>query len=168
MCDLLFNIMTLLVIFQVKHFVADYILQSAFPICLDKFKEGWIGVRGCSIHCAMHAVMTGMVLMPFKLVYTNLLWQKIMILVVVDFLAHFGLDWLKAQPRFFGRYEVLSKKDFQELANIDNTSFRLWFEKQRKLASNTNFWITLGADQMGHHLTHYYIIYQVVKVVYLG
>ncbi|QDH46558.1 hypothetical protein LAh8_20 [Aeromonas phage LAh_8] len=84
----------LLVIFQIKHFVADYILQNTYM--LGKFrKKGW--VLPLSAHCIEHGIFTFLIF----------LWagvEKALMLAAVDFSLHFVMDRIKASPNIGGRY----------------------------------------------------------------
>lgn len=55
-------------------------------------------------------------------------------LALADFTVHFMVDRLKASPNLGGRWKPTSPF----------------------------FWWALGADQMAHHLTHYWIIYKIM------
>lgn len=56
-------------------------------------------------------------------------------LALLDFCVHFTVDRLKASPRLGGRWKPIQRE----------------------------FWWALGADQMAHHLTHYFIIWRLVR-----
>lgn len=56
-------------------------------------------------------------------------------LAIVDFIIHFTMDRIKASPNILNRFTP----------------------------QQNYFWWCLGFDQMVHHLTHYYIIYMLVK-----
>lgn len=118
-------IFQLLVVFQIKHFVCDYLLQTSYM--LGKFRaEGWI--KPLLAHCAVHAVGTFAITLyavwsiegPFSLVAP-------FALAITDLMLHFIVDRLKADPNFGGR----------------------WYNDQRE------YWWVLGADQMAHHLINY-------------
>lgn len=94
--------MAVLVVFQLKHFVADYPLQT--PYMLAKFQElGW--VKPLAAHCLVHAVLTGGIL----LILAIPLWL-IVSLMAFDFTVHFVMDRIKASPKMLGRYNVTEKK----------------------------------------------------------
>lgn len=115
----------LLVIFQAKHYVADFPLQREYM--LRKTLEGWSFLAPLALHCCVHAAITLMIVF-----YVNpALWW----LVVVDFVTHFVMDRIKAGPRYLGRYNDVTKPAF---------------------------WNCFGFDQMVHHLTSYFIIWQLV------
>jgi hypothetical protein len=84
----------LLIAFQLKHFIADFPLQ--FPFMLRKHAAGWDFIWPLSLHCAVHAVMTLVIVLAVK----PSLWY----LAVLDFLVHFAMDRIKAGPRFLGRF----------------------------------------------------------------
>lgn len=115
-------ILVLLCTFQLKHFVADYILQTDYM--LGKFKkQDWELPLLC--HTLVHAFFTFVICValidPVMAFY----------LACFDLCVHFVMDRIKASPSLLGR-----------------------FNPKQKI-----FWITLGIDQMVHHLTHYIIIF---------
>ncbi|MGV3548455.1 DUF3307 domain-containing protein [Rhizobium sp.] len=77
----------LLVWLQVKHFVADYLLQSRW-ILADK---GHFNRPGGYVHAAVHIVGTA----P-ALIYIGLGAGLIVLLLAAEFLIHFTVDHLKA------------------------------------------------------------------------
>lgn len=94
----------LLLIFQVKHFIADFPLQ--FPYMLRKFRPGWDFVLPLTTHCLVHAFIT---LMICLVVQPQLWW-----LSLFDFVAHFVMDRIKSGPRYLGRFK-------------DSTTTAYWF-----------------------------------------
>lgn len=166
----------LTVAFQVKHFVADYLLQNEYM--LGKFKEqGW--VVPLAAHCGVHALMT------FALLLMMCSWlsvTSILLLCVLDSVIHFIMDRIKASPNMLGKFQSLSKGDFEEqqryedvlhtqikrandctdleVAEIDlEWATEIWADRKK---SNKMFWISLGVDQMIHHLTHDLIVFIVM------
>jgi hypothetical protein len=135
----------LLVVYQEKHFFADFPLQT--PWMLGKFKEkGW--VAPLAAHAGVHAIFTIVIAL---FVVPSLWW-----LGLVDFGIHFAMDRIKASPRMLGRYKSLCAHDFEHKSNM---SADRW---EGKMRSNRYFWWSLGLDQKVHHLTHYYIIWRLV------
>lgn len=157
----------LLVLFQLKHFLADYPLQT--PYMLGKFKNtGW--VLPLATHCGVHVLFT----LTISLFYTQDL-TLISGLLILDFTVHFIMDRIKASPSLLGRYEAMSKGEFrgslesrslysQGLGHGKlNETCELGIKKlDRKFKENTYFWYSLGLDQMIHHLTDIAIIYILV------
>lgn len=161
-------VFVLLLLFQIKHFVADYPLQS--PYMLGKFKaEGWVGPL--SAHCGVHALMTFSIGIYFGF------WIALCV-ACFDFVIHFIMDRIKASPKMLGRYESLSKGEFKGLMDsralcldgikyegsepLNEESFRRLKEIDQRFKGNKHFWWALGLDQMIHHLTHYAIIFAMV------
>jgi hypothetical protein len=168
------EMLLLIVIYQIKHFLADYPLQT--PYMLGKFKDkGW--VQPLATHCAVHSLFTIVIASMYAGV--GLLASC---LALFDFTAHFIMDRIKASPKMLGRYTALTKDDFkehndvvsqftQEIRDLSlsqetlpmaaevraglNTEKLEWHDRLR---SNKLFWWSLGFDQMVHHLTHYVII----------
>jgi hypothetical protein len=98
-----------LVIFQVKHFLADFVFQNVYM--LQKSRPGWDFVAPLSIHSGVHAIMT----LAIALWWNPVLWW----LGVVDFMVHFTTDRIKAGPRYFGRYNDMSQKGFWVTFGLD-------------------------------------------------
>lgn len=94
----------LLLIFQLKHFIADFPLQ--FPYMLRKFRPGWDFVLPLTTHCLVHAAITLAIVL---MVNTELWW-----LAIFDFIAHFIMDRIKSGPRYLGRFK-------------DSTTTLYWF-----------------------------------------
>lgn len=132
------TIFTLLVVFQIKHWLCDYPLQSQFM--LKKFqREGW--VLPLTFHAGVHAIFTSLICAVFlgdhyTQVTDWLLVSTPLVLGLLDFTIHFTVDRVKAHPDWGGRYKM----------------------------DNPKFWWSLGADQGVHHLTHYLIIYIMVML----
>lgn len=116
----------LLIAFQLKHFIADYPLQTRWM--LGKFKPGSEWILPLLAHASVHGLFS----LGIILIARPSFWY----LAFVDLMAHFIIDRIKASPYLLGRF-----KDMQQ----------------------GSFWYCLGADQMAHHLTHYGIIYFLMK-----
>lgn len=120
------QVFTLLVVFQIKHFLADFPLQGKYM--LGKFKTGTEWILPLAVHCAVHGLFTLLIIYYFK--KPELSW-----LAAVDFAVHFTMDRIKASPHILGRFPITSRY----------------------------YWWTLGFDQMVHHFTNYFIIWNLVK-----
>lgn len=95
-------IFVLLVVFQLKHFIADFPLQNRYM--LQKQRSDWSFIPPLALHCAIHAVMTLIIVL---LVQPKLWW-----LSLIDFVLHFAMDRIKAGPKYLGRYSDISKSGF--------------------------------------------------------
>lgn len=120
---------TLLVLFQVKHFLADYPLQT--PYMLQKFKPDWGFFWPLYLHVWVHGFITFWITFAFT---KNA--EFAIKLYLIDGIIHFFMDRIKAGPKYLGRFKDMMDK---------------------------KFWWSLGIDQMVHHLTHYLIIFLIVK-----
>lgn len=140
----------LLIYFQIKHFIADYYLQG--PYMLQKFRPDWGFFLPLAVHAGVNAICT----LPILLILAPHLWY----LCLVDFVIHFVMDRIKAGPKYLGRFKALSAKDMNYILLYKNTTKFKKFEPELK--SNRAFWLSLGFDQMVHHLTHYFIIFVVI------
>ena len=88
-------IFKLLVIFQIKHFLADFPLQNAYM--LGKFKaKGW--ELPLLSHAAVHAAMT----FAICLYFVN--FEVAATMAIFDLIVHFSVDRVKASPFMFGKY----------------------------------------------------------------
>lgn len=116
----------LLIVFHIKHFLADFPLQFNFMLKY-KVSATWNFVIPLSLHCLMHSSFTFIICLVIDPAY----WW----LALVDFSIHFLMDRLKAGPRYLGRFNDPQK---------------------------SSFWISLGFDQMIHHLTDILIIWILV------
>ncbi len=121
----------LLTIYQVKHFIADFPLQREYM--LRKTRAGWDFAPPLAVHCAVHAMLTLIIIG----IFAPTLWW----LAMLDFVVHFIMDRIKSGPKYLGRYNNLHKPAF---------------------------WSCLGFDQMVHHLTHFYIVFELVTYRFPG
>ena len=164
------TIFLLLLLFQIKHFLADYPLQGKFM--LGKFKDkGWL--KPLAAHSLVHAAFAFLIAICFVNFPISLA------VAALDFVLHFSMDRIKASSKLLGRFESLSKDQFKGLVesralamsgvtadltpDLTTESKRLVSEIDKKFRSNVYFWWSLGFDQSFHHLTHYLIIYTITK-----
>jgi len=144
---MIFEIFSLLIIFQLKHLVADYPLQNKYM--LQKFRPDWGFAFPLLAHAGVHAIFT----LAICIWLAPHLWW----LALVDLVTHFVMDRIKAGPRYLGRFKALSANDFVQVLALTDIE-----EQKKAMKSNTYFWWSLGLDQMVHHLVHYYIIFAIV------
>lgn len=170
----------LLVLYQIKHFVADYPLQNDYM--LGKFKGYPDYVKPLLAHVAVHGVFSFAIAACFRTP------GEALALGLFDAAIHFAVDRVKASPEMGGRFKALTKKDFEEhmgkvkelrekmnipdihtVAQLDlalqasdelNEEQIDWAERRK---SNKLFWWALGADQTAHHLTHYLLIWGILS-----
>jgi hypothetical protein len=98
----LHTVFLLLVVFQVKHFIADFPLQ--FPYMLRKLSAGWEFVWPLTLHCTVHAVLTLFICLVVEPHY----WW----LAILDFVVHFIMDRIKSGPRYLGRFRDVTSSKF--------------------------------------------------------
>lgn len=142
----------LCVVFQFKHFIADYPLQGSYMLGKFKYKD-W--VKPLAAHCAVHAVFTTAIALCFVSVKVALLCAAL------DFTIHFIMDRVKASPSLLGRYKALSAYEMIGVLNEKAHDKKLGVYTPRldeQLKHNTYFWWALGVDQMVHHLTDLLVI----------
>lgn len=158
-------------IFQLKHFLADYLLQNEYM--LGKFKkEGWI--KPLAAHCAVHAVLTSLILL---IICPWLSFKLVLGLTFLDFIIHFIIDRIKASPFMLGRFDALNKRELQyyqrsiEVAVAEGAIYDCYNAERtlhKRKKDNKWFWISLGLDQDIHHRTHTLIIFLALLRLVLG
>lgn len=93
-----YELLILLLVFQIKHFICDYPLQNAYM--LGKMKaNGWI--KPLAAHSAVHAWFTFLILLLIQ--PSNVLLY--LLLPVADFILHFIVDRIKASPNLGGKFK---------------------------------------------------------------
>ena len=111
---------TLLVAFQLKHLLADFVFQNTYMV-IGKGKKGWGFVPPLACHCFVHIVLTTVVICLFMGVH--FLW-----LLPVEFIIHFIIDRLKSGPKYGGRYSMSkSPKTFWVLFGVDQLLHQLTY-----------------------------------------
>lgn len=106
------QIFLLLVIFQVKHFLADYPLQGKYM--LGKFKPGWAFFMPLLAHCEVHACFTFVIAYVFT--HDTSLSAG---LGLTDLCLHFFMDRMKAGPKYLGRFKDMMKPYFWWCLGLD-------------------------------------------------
>ncbi len=102
-------VFTLLIVFQIKHFIADFPLQREYM--LKKVSPSWDFVLPLVLHSGVHAVFT----LAICLTYRPALWW----LALMDFVIHFIMDRIKSGPRYLGRYNDKNRAGFWNALGID-------------------------------------------------
>lgn len=92
----------LLVLFQLKHFLCDYIFQNRYM--LGKFNGGWSWITPLAVHCLVHAVGTYFIALFFIDTFVYAV-EKSLQLALFDFGMHFVMDRIKASPNLLGRWK---------------------------------------------------------------
>ena len=145
---------TLLILYQLKHFLADYPLQSNMYM-LGKFRDkDW--VRPLLAHALVHGAGTAIIC--YVAGKNDLAFP----LAIFDTTVHFIMDRIKAGKAWLGRFKALSAAEMMRvlsMSSVDNDAQQL---QKRLLRHNTYFWWSLGLDQMVHHLTHYCCIFWIL------
>jgi hypothetical protein len=115
---LLFTTFLLLVLFQIKHLLADYPLQTAYM--LGKFRPGWGFVGPLAAHAGVHGLLTAFLTGLFL---PGTLWP--VLFGLVDFVTHFVIDRIKASPRLLGRFSDKSKPSYWNCLGADQMAHHL-------------------------------------------
>lgn len=117
MADTAVNILVLLALFQVKHMLADYFLQTQRMLS----GRGEYFHIGRAQHAGVHAV--GSVLV-FAAVGAPPLF--ILTIVVIEWLVHFNIDWAKA--RFSETHNLTpAQAGFWRAAGVDQAAHQLTY-----------------------------------------
>lgn len=176
--SVLLFVMLLLVVYQIKHFLADYIFQGEYQ--LGKFKPGWDFFLPLLSHVAYHAAGTFLIAVGAFLLCGMQGYLLAGLLAMFDATVHFFMDRIKAGPKYMGRWKPLTAKDYQIAKAQDfegepdpnvgcgyglDRMLKTREEARKKLRGNKLFWWALGFDQMVHHLTHYVCIFIIVLAV---
>jgi len=128
------EILILLMAFQAKHLIADYYLQFPY-MYLNKGKEnGW--TEPLADHAGVHAFFTTIIVIVFLVLHRNnysMAEAVIMLMVTISF------DFL---THFFTDRWKAIKKDTPD---------------------TTEFWYSLGIDQMIHHVVGIIIVFWITQ-----
>lgn len=156
----------LLIVYQIKHFLADYPLQGRYM--LGKFKPGWDFLGPLATHCSIHALFTFLIYLWVLGTDKSICYGFAAFGAFMDFTCHFVMDRIKASPRYLGRFKPLSANEMKNilsyLPTLGEEEVKEKFGKE--LRSNTYFWWSLGLDQMIHHLTHYWLIWFLIGAMF--
>ena len=92
-------LLTLMILFQLKHFICDYPLQT--PYMLGKLQRtNWI--KPLLAHSLVHGIGTFLIVACFNL-------SLAYVLAIIDIILHFIVDRLKASPDIGGRFSIDNK-----------------------------------------------------------
>ena len=103
------QIFVLLVVFQIKHYLADFPLQRKWM--LQKGIPGWGFLAPLLAHCGVHALGT---LLIALVVDPSKSW-----VAIFDFVTHFVMDRIKSGPRYLGRFNDIKQSSFWNCFGID-------------------------------------------------
>jgi len=109
------NIFILLVIYHIKHFIADFLFQNNYM--LKKILPGWDFALPLALHCAVHGVFTLLICLYYR---PEMWW-----LSLVDFGIHFFLDRFRSGPRYLGRYNDVNQTIFWWILGFDQLMHQL-------------------------------------------
>jgi hypothetical protein len=82
------ELLILLILFQVKHLIADFFLQTVWMI---RGKANYGGAGGI-VHATVHGLMTAAVLLM-----CDVASLVVLTLSVAELIVHYHIDWLKEQ-----------------------------------------------------------------------
>jgi len=108
--------MFLLVLFEVKHFAADFPLQNAYML-RKKDRVDW--ELPLAAHCAVHALLTFFLLLQFGV------WAALT-LSLAEGMLHFVIDRLKAHPDLGGQWGI-GQSEFWVALGADQLAHHLTY-----------------------------------------
>lgn len=91
------DVFLLFVIYQLKHFLADYVFQLKF-MAMGKAKTGLEWVVPLSAHAGVHALFTLAIVTWWR---PEFWW-----LAGADFGIHFLMDRIKSSPQLMGKFRM--------------------------------------------------------------
>lgn len=150
-------------VFNLKHLLADYPLQGRYM--LGKFKEWPEFILPLAAHSGVHSVFTFVITWVYISLTGNITSDRLNLLFylpLLDFMAHFVMDRIKADGKLLGRFESMSKFEMKKAQEFltgpsqyaSNAELRrMQITLKEKIKSNTYFWWSLGFDQFIHHTT---------------
>lgn len=103
---------TLLILFQIKHFICDYPLQGKYM--LGKFKPGWDFLTPLLFHVAVHGYFTFAICL-----FTTSKLSFSFAIAALDMFIHFFMDRIKAGPKYLGRFKDMMDKKFWWSLGLD-------------------------------------------------
>ena len=108
--DLINYIFLLFLLFQIKHFLCDFPLQSTSMV-MGKGRPGWDFVPWLLAHSGVHGVGTLIIMLFLNPIYW---WMG-----PVDFIIHFLVDRLKSGPKYLGRFNDVTSPSFWNVFGLD-------------------------------------------------
>jgi hypothetical protein len=93
----------LMIVFQIKHLLGDYVFQTNWMVA-GKARAGLGFLFPLTVHVSVHTLLTAVIV---YFINKDLLW-----LAAFDFAVHFVMDRIKSGPRFLGRFNDVTKSSF--------------------------------------------------------
>jgi hypothetical protein len=127
-----------IIVFGIKHFIADFLLQT--PYMLGKFYAPPHCYKPLSAHCSVHVVFALMLFsVPMSLHPSAMsdYWGLVISLLAYEFVAHFLVDITKSQ-----------------LTRIKNLR-----------PADKMFWVLIGIDQFLHLVLSIPLIYIMAEMI---
>jgi hypothetical protein len=101
------EVILLLTVLFVKHFVVDFPLQNSFQY-LNKGK--YLHFGGI-LHSGLHCITTGLIFLFYS--------DYFIVYAIVDFLLHYHIDWLKVNLNKKLGYSPTTHEEFWWLLGLD-------------------------------------------------
>jgi hypothetical protein len=144
MPEILVAALILALIYQLKHFLSDYVFQTSYM--MKKGNADWSFFMPLLSHTLVHGVTTFVI----ALIYLrDLKWA--LLLMLGDTLIHFFMDRIKASPRYLGRYHLYTAGELKDASPA-------------RVRENHLYWVAFGFDQMIHHVTHLALVAALISL----
>ncbi|SLN69620.1 hypothetical protein PEL8287_03870 [Roseovarius litorisediminis] len=106
-----------MILFQTKHLVADFVLQSTWMVQT----KGIYGHLGGICHSGMHAVLSAAILLiaPISI-------AMVVLLSVAEFIVHYHVDWIKDRKLKKLGFTA-AQKGFWTLAGLDQFAHQITY-----------------------------------------
>lgn len=137
-------VLLLVCAFVLKHFICDFPLQNIFDNWIIKNKGSriageWVPplILHSTIHVAVSFIILSFTFSQFdsSFIEHNAIWPKLAVVCLLEFIAHFIIDRIKAHPDLGGRFKP----------------------------DQIYFWWALGFDQLAHYITYAVMIHILIK-----
>jgi hypothetical protein len=102
------TMLTLFLLFSVKHFVIDFICQTQYQWS----NKGKYGHPGGILHAGLHGVGTAACLLAFA-------WEDILFLALLDAFFHYHIDWAKMKINARMGWTATTSEYFWWLLGLD-------------------------------------------------
>lgn len=100
------SIILIYALFQIKHWLADFVFQTYEEVCQKGNYGDWHGFT----HSAKQAIGTLVSLMIAGL-WSPILITVVLLATVFDFIAHYHIDWIKVR---FGTHNTRNRRYWAE------------------------------------------------------
>jgi len=151
--------------FLIKHWIANYPLQTAYTAEGLSTAPGNAWVRPLMIRAAIHAISTLVLTFVYYIVSGADFSLLLMICVAsIDMLAHIIIDRFKVDPELFGQFQVASAAEMAQIAqDYKSSDPAVVAAAQAKSDSNKYFWWATGITYSAYGIVYLWMVYILMK-----